>query len=109
MAAPKNVLGGFFWLPVVNIRASVVRRRLIADARQVIGVEGRRLGWSRKVRRRRLAGINELVTLHIAAVKKAAAFAFYERLFGLWHVFHLPLFFLLIIAAAVHIFAAHFF
>ena len=49
------------------------------------------------------------MTLHIAAVKKAAAFAFYERLFRLWHVFHLPLFFLLVIAATIHIFAAHFF
>jgi hypothetical protein len=108
-AAPRGVLSGFLLLPMVSVRASVVRMRLIADARQVIAIEGRRLGWSRKVRRRRLAGVAELVTLHVAAVKKAAAFAFYERLFRLWHVFHLPLFFLLVIAAAIHIFAAHFF
>jgi hypothetical protein len=108
-AAPRGVLSGFLLLPVVSVRASVVRMRLIADARQVIAIEGRRLGWSRKIRRRRLASVTELVTLHIAAVKKAAAFAFYERLFRLWHVFHLPLFFLLVIAAAIHIFAAHFF
>lgn len=107
--APSSVLGGFLLLPVVSVRASVVRMRLIADARQVIAIEGRRLGWSRKVRRRRLAGVTDLVTLHIAAVKKAATFAFFERLFRLWHVFHLPLFFLLVIAAAIHIFAAHFF
>jgi hypothetical protein len=108
-SAPRGALSGFLLLPVVSVRASVVRMRLIADVRQVIAIEGRRLGWSRKMRRRRLAGVTELVTLHIAAVKKAAAFAFYERLFGLWHVFHLPLFFLLVIAAAIHIFAAHFF
>ena len=107
--APKGVLAGFMLIPLVSVRAIVVRRRLIAYARQVIAAEGRRLGWSRKVRRRRLAGVAELVTLHIAAVKKAAAFAFYERLFRLWHVFHLPLFFLLVIAATIHIFAAHFF
>lgn len=107
--APKNVFSGLMLIPVVSVRASVVRMRLIADARQAIAVEGRRLGWSRRVRRRRLAGVAELVTLHIAAVKKAAAFTFYERLFRLWHVFHLPLFFLLVIAAIVHIFAAHFF
>jgi hypothetical protein len=107
--APRGALSGFLLLPVVSVRASVVRMRLIAEVRQVIAIEGRRLGWSRKVRRRRLAGVTELVTLHIGAVKKATAFAFYERLFGLWHVFHLPLFFLLVIAAAIHIFAAHFF
>jgi hypothetical protein len=107
--APKSVFAGFLLIPVVNVRASVVRIRLIADARQAIALEGKRLGWSRKDRRRRLAGVAELVTLHIAAVKKAAAFAFYERLFSLWHVFHLPLFFLLVISAIIHIFAAHFF
>ena len=90
--SPKSVLIGLLLLPVIGLRASVVRMRLIADARQVITVEGKRLGWSRRVRRQRIAGVAELVTLHNAAVKKAAAFAFYERLFGLWHVFHLPLF-----------------
>jgi hypothetical protein len=107
--APKGVVAGLLLVPVVSVRASIIRMRLIADARQVIAVEGRRLGWSRKVRRQRLAGIAELVTLNIAAVKKATAFAFYERLFRLWHVFHLPLFFLLVIAAIIHVFAAHFF
>lgn len=107
--APKSVLTGFLLVPAVSVRASVIRMRLIADARRAIVVEGKRLGWSRKIRRRRLASVAELVTLHIAAVKKAAVFAFYERLFKLWHVFHLPLFFLLVIAATIHIFAAHFF
>jgi len=109
MTAPKGVLTGLFWLPVIGLRASVVRMRLIAEARQVIAVEGKRLGWPRRVRRQRTAGVSDLVTLHVAAVKKAAAFAFYERLFGFWHVFHLPLFFVLVIAAIVHVFAAHFY
>jgi hypothetical protein len=108
-AAPKGVLAGFVLLPVISWRGTTVRRRLIADARQVIAIEGRRLGRPQRVRHEQLAGIADLVTLHVAAVKKAAAFAFYERLFRLWHVFHVPLFFLLVIAAIIHVFAAHFF
>jgi hypothetical protein len=108
-AASKGVLAGLALLPAISWRGTVIRMQLIAEARQVIAVEGRRLGQSRTVQRQRLAGVAKLVALHIAAVKKAAAFAFYERLFGLWHVFHVPLFFLLVIAAIIHIFAAHFF
>lgn len=108
-ASPRSILTGLLMLPVVSVRANVLRLRLVADARHVIASEGRRLGWSRKICRQRLARVVELVTLNIAAVKKAAAFAFYERLFRLWHVFHLPLFFLLIFAATIHVFAAHFF
>jgi hypothetical protein len=107
--APKGVISGLLFLPVIGWRARLVRRRLIADARRVIAFEGKRLGWSRKVRRQQLAGVADLVTLHVAAVRKAAAFAFYERLFRFWHILHLPLFFILVIAAIIHIFAAHFF
>jgi len=108
-AAPKGVLAGLVLLPVISWRGTIVRRRLIADARQVIAIEGRRLGRPQRVRHQQLVGVADLVTLHVVAVKKAAAFAFYERLFRLWHVFHVPLFFLLVIAAILHVFAAHFF
>ena len=36
-----------------------------------------------------------------------ARFTLYERLFSLWHVLHLPLFFMLIISALVHVLAVH--
>jgi hypothetical protein len=107
--APKGVLAGLVLLPAISLRGSVVRMHLIADARRVIAVEGKRLGWPRKVRRRKLAGAAHLVTLHVAAVKKAATFALYERLFRIWHVFHMPLFFLLVVAIVIHVYAAHFF
>ena len=109
VTAPRGAFGGMLLLPLTSWRGSVVRMRLIADARQVIAFEGKRRGWSRAVRRRRLAGAAGLVTAHVAAVKKAVAFAFYERLFRLWHVFHVPLYFLLVVAAIVHVFASHFY
>jgi hypothetical protein len=108
-AAPKGILGGLLLLPGINWRGSAVRRRLITDVHGVIAVEAKRLGWSRRVRRQQLSGATDLVTLYVVAVKKAAAFAFYERLFRIWHIFHMPLFFLLVVAAIVHVFAAHFF
>jgi hypothetical protein len=107
--APNTALSGFFLLPVINWRAGTIRSRLTADVRRVITVEGKRLGWSRKVRRQRIEEMTDFVALHVGAVKKAASLAFYERLFRLWHLFHLPLFFLLVLAALIHIFAAHFF
>jgi hypothetical protein len=49
----------------------------------------------------------EHLALYNAAVRKAASFKFYDRLFGWWHVLHMPLFFMLIIAAIVHVIAVH--
>jgi hypothetical protein len=108
-AAPKGVFAGLVFWPVISWRGRLVRMRLIADAQRVIGLEGRRFEQSRRVQRQRIAVVADLVSMHVAAVKKAAAFAFYERLFSLWHFLHMPLFLLLVIAAIIHVFAAHFF
>jgi len=57
-----------------------------------IKTESRQNGWSWWTRRRRLRELRGLLRQYFAAVDKAAAFAFYERLFALWHVLHMPLF-----------------
>ena len=48
-----------------------------------------------------------LINHYTLALRKTAAFKVYERLFSLWHILHLPLFFLMIITAVIHIFAVH--
>ena len=40
-------------------------------------------------------------------LKSMASYALYNRLFSLWHVFHLPLFFMMIITAIVHVVVVH--
>ncbi len=39
--------------------------------------------------------------------RKVIEFSFYERMFALWHVLHLPLFFMLVTAAIIHVIAVH--
>lgn len=53
--------------------------------------------------RRTLAAVRD----HLAAVRRVARFRVYERLFALWHVFHVPLFFMLVISVTVHVVAVH--
>jgi hypothetical protein len=109
ITGPKGILSGLFLLPVVNWHAIALRARLMREARAMIASHGRRLGWPRRVQRGQLALVEDHISLYVLTVKRAAALGFYERLFGLWHVFHLPLFILLVVAAIVHVFAAHFF
>ncbi|MGV6801542.1 MAG: pyridine nucleotide-disulfide oxidoreductase [bacterium] len=40
-------------------------------------------------------------------IEQAAELGFYERLFAAWHILHLPLFFLLVVSAVVHVTAVH--
>ncbi|MDH3748551.1 MAG: transcriptional regulator [Gammaproteobacteria bacterium] len=40
-------------------------------------------------------------------IGRVAQFSFYERLFSFWHVFHLPIFYLLVVSALFHVLAVH--
>jgi len=107
--ARPSLAAGAWCLLALALRARVARWRLLSTARQFLAVEAERHSWSRQERAQRFAAIVNLVTLYISATRKAAAFKFYDRLFGIWHVLHVPLFIILIIAASVHIVAAHFY
>ena len=42
-----------------------------------------------------------------SATRRVAEFQGYERLFSLWHALHIPLIFMLIIAALIHVIAVN--
>jgi len=51
--------------------------------------------------------IRSQIKTHLKTVRKIAEFGFYERLFSLWHLLHLPIFFMLIATGLVHVYAVH--
>ncbi len=44
---------------------------------------------------------------YLETIRRVAGFTFYERLFSLWHVLHLPLFVMLMLSGVVHVYAVH--
>ncbi|MDH3273457.1 MAG: pyridine nucleotide-disulfide oxidoreductase [Gammaproteobacteria bacterium] len=50
---------------------------------------------------------NAYAAQQVRLMRQVAQLSFYERLFSLWHIFHLPLFILLVISALVHVLAVH--
>jgi len=51
--------------------------------------------------------LNRFIKEHLRRVRRVATFEFYERMFSLWHLFHLPFFYILVVAALVHVLAVH--
>lgn len=50
---------------------------------------------------------NRYAAQQVGVMRQVAQLSFYERLFSLWHVFHMPLFILMVISALVHVLAVH--
>jgi hypothetical protein len=103
----SGALSSLFTLLRLRLTSFGLKAWLSRVAERHIGAEARLIGWSWRVRRRHAKAVRRLLQQYLAAVNKTAAFAFYERLFGLWHVLHLPLFAILLFAAVIHVVAVH--
>ena len=50
---------------------------------------------------------NEYARKQVGLMRRVAQLSFYERMFSLWHVLHMPLFLLLVVSALAHVLAVH--
>jgi hypothetical protein len=74
---------------------------------RALRVEAQRRRWSRKTTRDAYRAACRNLVHYLDTVRRVAQYECFVRLFGLWHVLHLPLFILLIVTALVHVLAVH--
>ena len=79
--------------------ARMIRRRLREQARKSPVIA--------KQRKRLQDAMTRFARVHLRRVRKVAELNSYERMFGLWHLFHLPFFYMLVVTAIVHVVAVH--
>jgi hypothetical protein len=79
-------------------------RRYVRSAVRAAAAESRPIAAQRQ-RIERVAG--EYAMRRLRASREVAEFKVYERLFSVWHLLHLPLFFMLLAAGIVHVIAVH--
>jgi hypothetical protein len=90
IAPQTGALAALSRLMRFRVRARGVRRRVVrALASDASGAD------------------REAVDDYLAALRRAAEFAGFERLFAMWHAFHMPLCVMLFVAALVHVIAVH--
>ncbi len=106
-AGPHFALLGFLKPLVVAVATIRERWRLHRYLRRALKA-GARVSPVLAAERRRLArAARSYIDRRLAATKKVAEFSGYERLFSLWHALHIPLIFMLIIAAVIHVIAVN--
>lgn len=84
-------------------RIGEARSRMVRSIKQGV----REMGGTKSTKRQTRKDALRLVRKYCETLRAASQLEAFERLFSLWHVVHLPLFFLMLIAAAIHVFAVH--
>ena len=97
-------VGIFFFM---RLRTRWAYRGLRGSLKQGLKQEAQRNGWSSRVYRQNLRKAHLQAKHFLRQVRKVAEFNVYERLFALWHLFHLPLMVMMMVAGVFHVIAVH--
>lgn len=97
-------LGKVLWL---SFAMPFARQNVLRAVHEAIEHNAPRMNWSNRDRRAHYAAAKPHVHAYFDAVSKASGLAFYDRLFSMWHLLHMPLYFLLIVTGIIHVISVH--
>lgn len=103
----ESVFGAVFKSLRLSLTMPLIRQRMLREVHAVIVENAERHGWTAKDRRSHYVMAKAHLHSYLDAVTKASGLAFYDRLLSLWHLLHMPLYFLLILTGVVHVIAVH--
>jgi hypothetical protein len=106
-ARPDGFLRSTWQFLTISLHARLVHSQCMRDLKKILGSHASQRGWERQKLRRRLATASDMISSYLIAVRYAAQFSAYERLFSLWHILHVPFVFMLVISGVVHVIAVH--
>lgn len=107
MSPPQGMIAGLLhWFSVRYAAARLYHEVMRSLNKKLLGAAHRK-GWDRaKVRRKQLQ-LRELLVAHRKVLRQILEFHFYERLFAIWHLLHMPLFIMMVVTGLVHVYAVH--
>lgn len=94
----------------VGIEAFRLARRLPRELHEAMRAKAREDNFSAEQvagMERMFKDYRETMLDYLRAVRDTAQFHTYERLFSWWHVFHIPLVFMMVFTAIYHVYAVH--
>lgn len=106
----KDTGYGFGNFIKVGIQASFLSRSLTKELHQVMQAQAREHHFNAQ----QMASMEKMhqeyrekIATYLRAVRDAAQFHTYERLFSWWHIFHIPLVYMMVFSAIYHVYAVH--
>jgi hypothetical protein len=108
-ALPKSsgLFKNFVNAMTLPVRTQFARERIMSEVSGAILSNAAKQKWSRAQEKTHLSMARQHVSEFLGAVSRAAQLTFWERIFSLWHLFHVPLFFLLLVSGVIHVIAVH--
>jgi hypothetical protein len=107
MTPSANFFHGILRILLMGLWTRIVYLSITSRLNHALTLEAQRRGWTRKVRNEKGRIAKRHLAGYLATARKVVELNFYERLFSLWHVLHIPLFAMLVITGIGHVVAVH--
>jgi hypothetical protein len=107
IAGPRLAVLGFMKPFVVAVATMRARRRLHGYVRRSLHAKASHSAVVHAEEQRMCQRALAYVDRRLTATRRVAEFEGYERLSSLWHSLHIPLIFVMVIAAIIHVIAVH--
>jgi hypothetical protein len=112
---PKGFMAGFLYLLTGGARSFIARRLVRREIKRAVdrAVTNRSSSRSASLIAQHATQIGTVARRYanrrLQAGRRTLEFQMYARLFSYWHVLHIPLFYMLLISAIVHVVAVNFY
>ena len=110
-AEDEEKKGGFLNFILIGIEAASLSKTLSRELHQQMYAQAQEHNWDSGAIKRDVDKLyqeyNTHVTTYIKTLCDTAQFHTYERLFSLWHIFHIPLVYMLIFSGIYHVISVH--
>jgi hypothetical protein len=107
LTPPRSAVASLLLPLKLAVQTRWTGTRLTWYARRQLRAKAKRSPIIRAERGRLQRAIARFIAEHLRRVRRVAELGSYERMFSLWHVFHLPFFYMLVVAALIHVLAVH--
>jgi hypothetical protein len=101
---------GFVNFLTVGLQSAMLSRTLSRELHIVMQVHAKENNFTAAQRQgmeEMFFGYREKIVAYLNAVRDAAQFNTYERMFSWWHIFHIPLVYMMVFSAFYHVYAVH--
>jgi len=107
MDLPNGFISSFAHVSYISFLSRWHALRAGGDLRRALNAISAKRGLDGKT----LASLSEVSSFYLRTyfetIRRVAGLGFYERLFAMWHILHLPLFVMLVLTGLIHVLAVH--
>ncbi|TAJ81687.1 MAG: hypothetical protein EPO42_02050 [Gallionellaceae bacterium] len=94
----------------IGIQTEMLSRSLVKELHGIMRAQAREKNFT-PAQMKSMEGMfieyRGLIKSYLSAVRDASQFHTYERLFSYWHIFHIPLVYMMVFSAFYHVYAVH--